>query len=81
VIRSLAPGGWLVVLDHSVPRSGRLAKTWRRFLLALEPPSVADCIADGFDTELAAAGLEIVARADLARGTARLSVARLAATA
>src|SRR5688500_17433505 len=49
---ALAPGGRIVVVDHAVPEGRGFARGWRRFLLALEPPSVRDVIVDGFEGEL-----------------------------
>lgn len=72
----LAPDGRIVVVDHAVPEGRGFARGWRRFLMALEPPSVRDVIAEGYETELRDVGLRVVDRASLARGTAKLLVAR-----
>lgn len=74
--RALAPGGRVVVVDHAVPEAGGFARGWRRFLLKLEPPSVRDVIVDGYEHELDGAGLVVIDRAPLARGTAKLLVAQ-----
>jgi ubiquinone/menaquinone biosynthesis C-methylase UbiE len=75
-VSAISPTGMVAVLDHAVPRSGALAKAWRAFLLRLEPPTVAECIEQGYDSELEAAGVKVFARHELARGTAALTLAR-----
>ncbi|HEY4345545.1 MAG TPA: methyltransferase domain-containing protein [Parvibaculum sp.] len=74
-VRSLVPNGRIAVLDHAVPGSGRFAQAWRGFLMKLEPPSVAECIERGYDTELEAAGMRVTAHYALAGGTAALTIA------
>lgn len=74
--KALAPGGRVVVVDHAVPEAGGFARGWRRFLLALEPPSVRDVIVDGYEHELGDAGLRVIDRAPLARGTAQVLIAQ-----
>jgi demethylmenaquinone methyltransferase/2-methoxy-6-polyprenyl-1,4-benzoquinol methylase len=76
VVAALTLHGRVAVLDHAVPKRGLFARAWRTFLLKLEPPTVAECIATGFEDELAAAGLDVVARHELAGGTVRLTIAR-----
>ncbi|HKQ72944.1 MAG TPA: methyltransferase domain-containing protein [Blastocatellia bacterium] len=76
-INALSPTGIVAVLDHAVPRSGMLARAWRAFLLRLEPPTVAECIEHGYDTELESAGVKVFAHRDLARGTVELTLAAL----
>ena len=71
----LAPNGRLAILDHAVPESGLAARVWRRLLLAIEPPTVRDCIERGFEAEIGAAGGRIEARHSLAKGTAALILA------
>ena len=66
----------VAVLDHAVPRSGALARAWRAFLLRLEPPTVAECIEQGYDSELEVAGVKVFAHHELARGTAALTLGR-----
>jgi len=75
-VNALPPAGMVAVLDHAVPRSGILARAWRAFLLRLEPPTVVECIEQGYDAELQAAGAKVFRRHDLARGTAALTLAR-----
>ena len=73
----LAHDGMLAVLDHALPASSGFAQAWRGFLTRLEPATVVECIEQGYETEVLAAGGEVVARHDLAAGTAALMVARL----
>lgn len=73
-VEALEHDGRLIVLDHAVPASGLLARGWRRFLLALEPASVADCIENGYADEFQQAGLEITETHQLAGGTAKVWV-------
>jgi ubiquinone/menaquinone biosynthesis C-methylase UbiE len=75
-VRCLAPNGRVVVVDHAVPQGAGLARAWRRFLLTLEPPTVRETITEGYETELRDAGLRVTDRIPLARGTAKLLVAR-----
>jgi ubiquinone/menaquinone biosynthesis C-methylase UbiE len=75
-VRCLAPNGRVVVVDHAVPQGAGLAGAWRRFLLALEPPTVRETITEGYEAELRDAGLAVSDRIPLARGTAKLLVAR-----
>jgi ubiquinone/menaquinone biosynthesis C-methylase UbiE len=74
-VAALSPNGLVAVLDHAVPHSGALARAWRAFLLRLEPPSVAECIERGYDSELEDAGAKVFMRRELARGTAALTLA------
>ncbi len=67
--------GVIAILDHAVPDSGLLTRGWRAFLMRLEPPSVAACIEEGYNRELEALELNVVAQHELARGTAALIVA------
>ncbi len=73
---ALAPGGTLSILDHAVPRTRGLARAWRTFLMRLEPPTVADCLQDGYQRDLDATDLQVVERHALARGTAQCILAR-----
>ncbi len=73
---AVAPTGVVAILDHAVPRSGRVAIVWRRFLLWMEGPGVSECIEQGYDADLRTAGLGVVARHELAKGTAALVIAR-----
>jgi ubiquinone/menaquinone biosynthesis C-methylase UbiE len=74
--RCLAPNGRVVIVDHAVPQGPGLASGWRRFLIALEPPTVREVLAAGYEAELAAARFDVVVRESLARGAASLLVAR-----
>ena len=74
-VNALSPTGRVVTLDHAVPRTGVLARAWRAFLLRLEPPTVADCIEQGYGAELEAVGMRVFERHDLAQGTAEITLA------
>ena len=74
--RMLRPDGRLIILDHAAPSDGAFARAWRGFLSRLEPPSVAECLADGYDRDLQACGYDLVSRESLARGCAQLVMAR-----
>lgn len=75
--RCLAPGGRIVIVDHAVPKGSGFARSWRRFLIALEPPAMRDTLAEGYEGELRAAGLDVIAGEPLAHGAASLLVARV----
>jgi ubiquinone/menaquinone biosynthesis C-methylase UbiE len=75
---TLRPDGLLAILDHAVPAKRGLARAWRSFLMKLEPPTVVHCIEHGYDSQLTALGVSIVARHELAGGTARLILGRRA---
>jgi ubiquinone/menaquinone biosynthesis C-methylase UbiE len=75
---TLRPEGLLAILDHAVPQKRGLAKARRRFLMRLEPPTVVHCIENGYDRQLAALGVSIVSRHELAGGTAQLILGRRA---
>lgn len=72
--RSLTSAGKVVVLDHAVPSTGLVARVWRRFLMRLEPPSVAECIEEGYASDLQSAGLGITETHALAFGTAKVTL-------
>jgi ubiquinone/menaquinone biosynthesis C-methylase UbiE len=74
--QALAPGGAVVILDHGLPASPGLARAWRWLLDRFEPPTVDDCIRQGYDRELVEQGLRVEARHSLAGGTAQLLVCR-----
>ncbi|WP_337188783.1 methyltransferase domain-containing protein [Phenylobacterium sp.] len=74
--RMLQPDGRLTILDHAAPSDGTFARVWRGFLSRLEPPSVVECLADGYDRDLQACGYDLVSREILARGCAQLVIAR-----
>lgn len=74
--RCLEPNGRIVIVDHAVPETGRLARAWRGFLQALEPPSVREVLRRGYEAELCAAGFPDIERSALGRGTACLLIAR-----
>jgi hypothetical protein len=71
-LAALDAGGRIAILDHAVPNSGLLARFWRRLLLVMEPPSVRDCIEEGYAADIKASGGEIEAIHPLAGGTATL---------
>ena len=71
---ALASDGRLAILDHAVPRSGLRARAWRWLLLALEPPTVRDCIERGYAAEVERAGGRVTATHNLAGGTAALTL-------
>lgn len=76
VAKVLGPGGRLGILDHAVPRESAFAAVWRAFLMKLEPPTVGDCIRNGYRAELEAAGFQVEDEVPLANGTAAFWLAR-----
>jgi demethylmenaquinone methyltransferase/2-methoxy-6-polyprenyl-1,4-benzoquinol methylase len=75
--RAVASDGLVAILDWAVPPTGGLlSRAWRWFLLKLEPPSVIDCLAGSYETELASHQLQFVDKRLLANGTAQLVLAR-----
>jgi ubiquinone/menaquinone biosynthesis C-methylase UbiE len=73
---ALAKSGRVAVVDHAAPETGRVAKSMFRFVHAFEPPSVSDWTKSNFEPELVAASFWPYRRALLARGTARVVLAR-----
>lgn len=72
--RALTAQGKVVILDHAVPSTGWIARGWRRLLMRLEPPSVAECIEEGYAADLRPAGLGMNGTYALAFGTARVTL-------
>ena len=74
--RAVATTGRLAVIDHAAPEAGFIARSVYRFVHAFEPASVSEWAQSSFEPELLAAGLRPYQNALLARGTARLVLAR-----
>ncbi|MBX3016850.1 MAG: methyltransferase domain-containing protein [Bdellovibrionaceae bacterium] len=70
----LAPGGKVLIVDHAVPEEKGFSRLWRSLLMKLEPPTVADCISNGYDQELQANKFELVEKRNLAKGTVALTI-------
>jgi ubiquinone/menaquinone biosynthesis C-methylase UbiE len=73
---ALASNGRVAVADHAAPETGMVARSMFRIVHAFEPPSVSEWAHSNFETELVAASLRPYRRALLARGTARVVLAR-----
>lgn len=72
---ALVPGGRVGVLDWALPSGTARAALWRRVLAALEPsPAVGDLLDGALDTDISAAGLQILHRRPAAGGRARILV-------
>lgn len=74
--QSLTRSGAVVVVDHAVPKRGLVAKAWRGMLMRLEPATVAECIEEGYESDMHCAGLHVTNRRELAAGTASITVSR-----
>jgi SAM-dependent methyltransferase len=74
---ALTAQGKVIVLDHAVPATGLIARAWRRLLMRLEPPPVAECIEEGYAGDLESAGLAIDESHALAYGTAGVTLSGL----
>lgn len=74
--RQSCPFGHLVIVDHAIPERGWLAKLWRTFLLRLEPPSVVECLENGYIRDLHATGWTLIHQEQLASGLAQLLIAQ-----
>jgi SAM-dependent methyltransferase len=72
---ALTPGGRIGVLDWALPTGRPRRALWRRFLTALEPsPTVPELLNGDLDSDIAAAGLQILHRRPVAGGRAQLLI-------
>jgi ubiquinone/menaquinone biosynthesis C-methylase UbiE len=72
---ALAPGGRVGVLDWALPSGAARGALWRRFLTALEPSQTVPDLLDGaLDTDISAAGLQVVHRQLPAGGRTQILV-------
>lgn len=75
---ALSPNGKILIVDHSIPKSGGLARAVSAFVHTFEPPSVVAWARGAWRNELPQAGLTVENHFDLAQGTAISIVARKA---
>jgi ubiquinone/menaquinone biosynthesis C-methylase UbiE len=73
---ALKPGGLVGILDWAEPHPGALRWAFHGLLTTLEPTSALDWIESGFDAHLTQADLVSIGRHNLARGVAKVVVAR-----
>lgn len=76
---ALTPDGQIGVLDWTCPRGRVRAAAWRRFIGVLESPLALQLLDGALDAEIAAAGLRIAARQQVANGRAQILVLRRSA--